>query len=45
MAGLKCPKTGVSQEEGFAVIAAIEKYKKFSNQSTEKMSANDFLEY
>lgn len=45
MAGLKCPKPGVSQEEGAQVINAIEKYRKYSGSPIRKVNYNDFAEY
>lgn len=43
MAGLKCPRAGVSQDEGALVISAIEKYRKFSNDNIPRLSFHDFV--
>lgn len=45
MAGVKCPKPGVSQEEGTQVINAIEKYRKYSKSPTKKANYDEFSEY
>lgn len=44
MAGIKCPRSGVSQDEGTLVINAIEKYRRFSNDVSPKLTYKDFLE-
>ncbi|OMJ79821.1 hypothetical protein SteCoe_20070 [Stentor coeruleus] len=45
MAGIKCPKPGVSQEEGIQVINAIEKYRKYSGSPNKKINYDEFSEY